>query len=201
MQTAQRLIPGILIRTVAFRATTRTNSSRWLGVFLGPSGQPVSAPPTIDFTPTTGIGVNFTTLSPQIGQLFIIGDGTTSSAQTRTYYVPTGATELYLGFADSSNFQGPCGQYADNSGSVNRRNRGSRTGAVGADAGGLGAHGVGLVPEDSPKEFHHRGTEGIEKLKIGDDRAILRRASSALPPWARRAIVGIWEHRTLNIER
>ena len=90
-----------------------------VGVFLGPGGQPVSAPPTIDFTPTTGIGVNFTTLSPLIGQLFIIGDGTTSSAQTRTYYVPTGATELYLGFADCANFSGPCGQYADNSGSVN----------------------------------------------------------------------------------
>lgn len=90
-----------------------------VGVFLGPGGQPATAPSAIDFTTTSGIGGNFLTLSPQIGQIFMIGDGTTSSDQTRTYYVPTGATELYLGFADAYNFSGPCGQFSDNSGSVN----------------------------------------------------------------------------------
>lgn len=73
-----------------------------VGVFLGAAGQPGTAPATINFTTATGIGPNFLTLAPQIGQIFLIGDGTTSSAQTRTYYVPTGATELYLGYADAA---------------------------------------------------------------------------------------------------
>ena len=90
-----------------------------VGVFLGPSGQPATAPATIDFTTATGIGPNFLTLAPQIGQLFLIGDGTTSSDQLRTYYTPTGATELYIGFADASGFTGPPGQYGDNAGSLN----------------------------------------------------------------------------------
>ncbi|HEX3625117.1 MAG TPA: PEP-CTERM sorting domain-containing protein [Verrucomicrobiae bacterium] len=89
-----------------------------VGVFLGPGGQPVTAPSAINFS-STGIGSGFTTLAPQIGQIFMIGDGTTPSNQSRTYYVPTGAAELYLGFADSYNYGGPPGQFNDNSGSVN----------------------------------------------------------------------------------
>jgi hypothetical protein len=33
--------------------------------------------------------------------------------------VPTGATELYLGFPDAAGFDGPAGQYGDNAGSLN----------------------------------------------------------------------------------
>lgn len=90
-----------------------------VGVFLGPGGQSGPAPATIDFTTATGIGPNFLTLAPQIGQIFLVGDGVTSSGQARTYFVPGGATELYLGFDDASGFTGEPGQFGDNSGSVN----------------------------------------------------------------------------------
>jgi hypothetical protein len=90
-----------------------------VGVFLGSGAPSTPAPATIDFTTATGIGPNFLTLAPQIGQIFLIGDGTTSSDQTRTYYVPTGATELYLGFADAGGFTGLPGQYGDNAGALN----------------------------------------------------------------------------------
>jgi len=96
-----------------------SNAFSLIGVFLGPGGQTGPAPSPIDFTTTTGIGMNFTSLSPQIGQIFEIGDGYTSSDITRTYYVPTGATELYLGFADAPGFNGDCGHFNDNGGSVN----------------------------------------------------------------------------------
>ncbi|HEX3625115.1 MAG TPA: PEP-CTERM sorting domain-containing protein [Verrucomicrobiae bacterium] len=90
-----------------------------VGVFLGTGAPTAPAPATINFTTATGMGANFLTLAPQIGQIFLIGDGTTSSAQSRTYYVPTGGTELYLGFADAAGFLGAPGQYGDNAGSVN----------------------------------------------------------------------------------
>ncbi|HTR42021.1 MAG TPA: hypothetical protein VMH87_10440 [Pseudomonadales bacterium] len=93
------------------------NSFALLGVFLGSGGQSGPAPSPFDFT-STGTGVNFTTLSPQIGQVFFIGDGSNSSNQTQTFNVPTGATELYLGFADGVNFSGLVGQYQDNAGSL-----------------------------------------------------------------------------------
>ncbi len=99
-------------------ASISDNGFSLVGVFLGSSGQPVSAPSALDFS-TGALGVNFTSLAPQIGQVFFIGDGTNSSNQTQTFYVPAGATELYLGFADGFNFVAPVGQYNDNVGSLN----------------------------------------------------------------------------------
>ena len=94
------------------------NGFSLVGVFLGAGGQPITAPSALDFS-TGALGVNFTSLTPQIGQVFFIGDGTNSSHVTQTFYVPTGATELYLGFADGENFVAPVGQYNDNIGSLN----------------------------------------------------------------------------------
>jgi len=75
-------------------------------------------PPTLDFS-AGAIGRNFLSLSPLIGQVFLIGDGVTDANQTRTYYAPAGATELYLGFGDAYYFEGDAGQYQDNVGSLN----------------------------------------------------------------------------------
>ena len=48
-----------------------------VGIFLG-TGQPdlTSAPASLNFTGTGGIGTSFTTLTPQLKQVFFIGDGT-----------------------------------------------------------------------------------------------------------------------------
>lgn len=83
-----------------------------VGVFLAGS-QPGSAPATIDFQT---LGVDFLSLSPELGQVFFIGDGVTSSNVTQEFFVPVGATELYLGTADAFGFNGNPGYYNDNTG-------------------------------------------------------------------------------------
>jgi hypothetical protein len=56
--------------------------------------------------------------------VFYIGDGMTGfnnpTGALQTFAPPTGATRLFLGFADSfTNFSGAWGAYGDNGGSLN----------------------------------------------------------------------------------
>src|SRR5581483_2059929 len=94
------------------------NAFPLVGVFV--SGATPQAPPpaTLDFT-SAGLGRNFTTLSPALGQLFFIGDGRTDGGALQTFNAPAGATRLYVGFADAPNFNGDPGNYFDNAGSLN----------------------------------------------------------------------------------
>ena len=107
--------------------STNVNSNRSISDIVGPgrlflvgvfldSGVPASAPAILDFTGNT----NFTTLSPELGQTFFIGDGLTGtgSGSVQQFVVPTGATRLFLGFADAFSFGGAPGWYGDNSGSL-----------------------------------------------------------------------------------
>jgi hypothetical protein len=82
------------------------------GLFLGPS-LPAVAPSRLDFT--SG-GLNFTTLSPQVGQIFFIGNGSTSGSVLQQFVVPGTATRLYFGIADAAGFVGVPGFYDDNVG-------------------------------------------------------------------------------------
>ncbi|MFO0065307.1 MAG: PEP-CTERM sorting domain-containing protein [Pirellulaceae bacterium] len=91
------------------------------GVFLDnsiPSSGP--APATIDFTPA-GLGINFLSVSPQLRQVFYIGDGITSAGVIQTFYAPAGATRLFLGIPDGFGFGGAPGAYDDNDGSYGIR--------------------------------------------------------------------------------
>jgi hypothetical protein len=58
--------------------------------------------------------------SPLVGQTFFIGDGLTGtgSGAIQQFTVPTGATRLFLGFADASSFVGQAGMYSDNTGNL-----------------------------------------------------------------------------------
>lgn len=88
-----------------------------VGVFLNddiPSSGP--APTTIDFGPS-GIGVDFVSLSPELGQIFYIGNGVTSSNRLQQYVAPLGATRVFFGIPDGFGFGGPPGAYDDNDGS------------------------------------------------------------------------------------
>jgi hypothetical protein len=78
------------------------------GVFLGASGPPASAPARLDFTDGTGLGHSFDSLSPQLGQMFFIGDGLTGTGTgtTQQFIAPSGATELYLGYTDDPSAYG-----------------------------------------------------------------------------------------------
>jgi hypothetical protein len=85
------------------------------GVFLSDSAPSDPAPPTLDFR-AQGMGLDFTVLSPLIGQVFFIGDGQTTGGMVQTFYVPAGATRLFLGCPDSPYGEGFPGAYDDNAG-------------------------------------------------------------------------------------
>jgi hypothetical protein len=84
-----------------------------VGVFVAAGGPSGPTPSDLDFT-DTGLGTAFTSLSPEIDQLFFIGDGLTGtgSGTTQTFLAPIGATTLYLAVADS------VGSSTGNSGSI-----------------------------------------------------------------------------------
>lgn len=91
------------------------------GVFLNDS-IPSSGPPpsTLDFS-TSGLGIDFLSLSPGLGQIFYIGDGVTSGNVFQEFTVPNDATRLFLGIPDGFGFVGVPGAYDDNNGSYRVR--------------------------------------------------------------------------------
>jgi hypothetical protein len=84
------------------------------GVFFSATPS-ASAPAGLDFTGSTA----FASLSPLLQQAFFIGDGLTGDASgaVQTFYVPTGATTLYLGLTDACGYSGSPSCFDDNSGS------------------------------------------------------------------------------------
>jgi hypothetical protein len=87
-----------------------------LGVFTNgaPSGPP---PAAYSYSAESLAQASF---SPLLNQIFVIGDGLTGtgSGSTQVFNVPVTATELWLGYADATQFQGAPGRYGDNIGSV-----------------------------------------------------------------------------------
>jgi hypothetical protein len=112
------------------------------GVFLAASGPSGTLPTALDFTGSGG--TSFNSLSASIDQVFFVGDGLTGDATgtTQTFYVPTGATELYLGLADACGYNGGPGCLQDNSGSFT-----VNYDEAGASGGGGGTPSA--VPEPS----------------------------------------------------
>lgn len=86
-------------------------------VFLTDAAPEAPAPATIDFR-AQGLGLNFSTLSPLIGQVFFVGDGESASQVVQEFFIPEGATRLFLGFCDAPYSTGPVGAFNDNVGSL-----------------------------------------------------------------------------------
>lgn len=91
-----------------------------IGVFEGATL--TTTPAALNFD--TGVGntpgtTSFASLSPELQQAFFIGDGLTGdgTGATQTFYIPTGATTLYLGLADACGYNGSPSCFFDNSGS------------------------------------------------------------------------------------
>lgn len=88
---------------------SRGNGMFLVGVFLTEAVPADPAPPPLDFTG----GEDFEELAPEIAQTFLVGDGI-----GRTYRVPSGATRLFLGFADAFLYEGAPGWYGNNAGAI-----------------------------------------------------------------------------------
>jgi hypothetical protein len=86
-----------------------------VGVFLNNQEPAGAAPPILDFT-----NDSFAAVSPVLNQMFFIGDGLTGTGtgSEQRFYVPEGATRLFLGFADGIDFTGLPGTYDDDIGSL-----------------------------------------------------------------------------------
>lgn len=90
-----------------------------VGVFTTATGPSGSAPSSLDYT-SAGLSTGDASYSPDLDQVFFIGDGLTGDANSATpgvnqfFYVPTGATELYLGISDACGYNGGPGCYSDN---------------------------------------------------------------------------------------
>lgn len=87
-----------------------------VGVFLSVSNPNADAPAEINYDL---LGQDEETYTPQLGQVFFIGDGLTGtgSGLTQQFFIPNNATHLYLGIADGAGFSGSPGYYSDNNGS------------------------------------------------------------------------------------
>ena len=82
-----------------------------VGVFLDDSDPRVSSAPTpanLDFSTQTSR--DFTTLKPQLKQLFFIGDGLASNGTVQNFVPPKGATRLYLATWDFYEWNNNSGQ-------------------------------------------------------------------------------------------
>lgn len=73
-----------------------------------------------NFSPA-GLGIDFLSLNPGLGQVFYIGDGKTAGDVFQQFVAPVGATRLFLGIPDGFGFGGAPGAYDDNDGSYRIR--------------------------------------------------------------------------------
>jgi hypothetical protein len=96
------LVVGTQINSQQGIAGIKADAALFLtGVFLNENA-PTGTPPTmLDFT-SGGLGESFANVSPQLGQVFFIGDGLTGTGTgaVQQFLVPPTATRLFLGFAD-----------------------------------------------------------------------------------------------------
>jgi hypothetical protein len=123
-----------------------------VGVFVptgGPTGQ---APPGLGFA-LAGV-TSFTSLSPELDQVFFIGDGLTGNrtGATQLFIAPPGASLLYLGISDAcSRFRSGPGCYGDNVGSF----------TVNVSGAASGMPAVSGVPEPSTWAMMLLGFAGL----------------------------------------
>ncbi len=85
-----------------------------LGVFLddeAPSGK--TPPEQLDFRTAGNVpgGIQYTSIAPQLRQLFFIGDGFTNTGVEQTLVVPAGATRLFLANSSSSSWSSNVGSF------------------------------------------------------------------------------------------
>lgn len=98
-----------------------------VGVFVGSGGPAGAAPAALDYRSGGNAVTTAASYSPLLDQVFYIGVGSLGEYTTdcfvdetctpQQFYIPAGATELYLGISDAGGYNGPPSAYGDNSGS------------------------------------------------------------------------------------
>lgn len=116
-----------------------------VGVFLSDAIPSGAAPAGLNFSPA-GLGIDFASLSPTLGQVFYIGDGRNSANAFQDFIAPVGATRLYLGIPDGFGFGGAPGAYDDNDGAYSVR---------------IGVNEVPAIPEPSTHAMLALGLVGV----------------------------------------
>jgi hypothetical protein len=129
-----------------------------VGVFLDNNIPTGLAPSTLDFSPA-GLGIDFLTLTPALGQIFYIGDGVTSGNVFQEFTAPTGATRLYLGIPDGFGFVGLPGAYDDNDGSYRVRIGINEVPTI-PEPGTLALLGLGVVGMFAARRKAHAKADG-----------------------------------------
>jgi hypothetical protein len=88
-----------------------------VGLFVGPGGPSGPAPASLTYDTADTEDASYT---PLLDQVFFIGDGLTGdgTGSNQEFYVPDGATELYLGISDACEFVGAPSCYGGNSGPI-----------------------------------------------------------------------------------
>jgi hypothetical protein len=82
-----------------------------VGLFLNNSTPGSQAAPTdLDFS--TDSARNFSSLSPQLNQLFFIGDGRNDAGNVQQFIVPSGATRLFIGTWDDYEWNNNIGSFS-----------------------------------------------------------------------------------------
>ena len=84
-----------------------------VAVFTSDTEPANPAPTPLDFAL---IGTNYAALTPQLRQIFYVGDGFTATNTAQVISVPAGTTKLYLGLIDGDSYEDTPDAYNDNSG-------------------------------------------------------------------------------------
>lgn len=104
--------------TSSISGVSAPGAGELVGLYVASGGPSGTAPTALNYLPGGNASESASSYHPVLDQVFFIGDGLTGdgAGSLQTFYVPTGAKELYLGISDAGGYNGSPGAYGDNIG-------------------------------------------------------------------------------------